>query len=121
MSRREKTGGKARAKAHSSRSGLQFKVGHVQRLLYKGIYTEHVGADALVYLAIVLEYLTAEILELAGNASRDNKKTRIIFCHLQLALGSGKKPHCYRPVTVALREIRRYQKSTKLLIHRLPF
>ena len=32
-----------------------------------------------------------------------------------------KKPHCYRPGTVALREIRRYQKSTELLICKLPF
>ena len=32
-----------------------------------------------------------------------------------------KKPHRYRPGTVALREIRRYQKSTELLIHKLPF
>ena len=33
----------------------------------------------------------------------------------------GKKPHRYRPGTVALREIRRYQKSTELLIRKLPF
>ena len=32
-----------------------------------------------------------------------------------------KKPHKYRPGTVALREIRRYQKSTELLIRKLPF
>nr|XP_020135728.1 uncharacterized protein LOC105858276 [Microcebus murinus] len=198
MSGRGKQGGKARAKAktRSSRAGLQFPVGRVHRLLRKGNYSERVGAGAPVYLAAVLEYLTAEILELAGNAARDNKKTRIIPRHLQLAIrndeelnkllgrvtiaqggvlpniqavllpkkteshhkakeamartkqtarkstggkaprkqlatkaarksapatGGVKKPHRYRPGTVALREIRRYQKSTELLIRKLPF
>ena len=37
------------------------------------------------------------------------------------ATGGVKKPHRYRPGTVALREIRRYQKSTDLLVRRLPF
>ncbi|XP_051852624.1 uncharacterized protein LOC127561415 [Antechinus flavipes] len=201
---RGERGGKARAKAktRSSRAGLQFPVGRVHRLLRKGNYSERVGAGAPVYLAAVLEYLTAEILELAGNAARDNKKTRIIPRHLQLAIrndeelnkllgkvtiaqggvlpniqavllpkkteshhkakgnccpssdmartkqtarkstggkaprkqlatkaarksapatGGVKKPHRYRPGTVALREIRRYQKSTELLIRKLPF
>ncbi len=64
---------KARAKARtrSSRAGLQFPVGRVHRLLRRGNYAERVGAGAPVYLAAVLEYLTAEILELAGNAARD--------------------------------------------------
>ena len=37
------------------------------------------------------------------------------------ATGGVKKPHRYRPDTVALHEIRRYQKSTELLIRQLPF
>ncbi|XP_059810864.1 histone H2A-beta, sperm-like [Hypanus sabinus] len=89
MSGHGKSGvGKARSKAksHSSRAGLQFPVGQVHRLLRKGNYAERVGAGAPVYLATVLEYLTAEILELVGNVARDNKKTRIIPQHLQLAV-----------------------------------
>ncbi|TPX33211.1 hypothetical protein SmJEL517_g03895 [Synchytrium microbalum] len=72
--------------SRSSRAGLQFPVGRIHRLLRKGNYSQRVGAGAPVYLAAVLEYLAAEILELAGNAARDNKKSRIIPRHLQLAV-----------------------------------
>ena len=41
--------------------------------------------------------------------------------HASAAAGGVKKPHRYRPGTVALREIRRYQKGTDLLIRKLPF
>jgi histone H2A len=77
---------KAAGKSRSSKAGLQFPVGRVHRLLRKGNYAQRVGAGAPVYLAAVLEYLAAEILELAGNAARDNKKSRIIPRHLQLAI-----------------------------------
>ncbi|XP_016071784.1 PREDICTED: histone H2A type 1-H-like [Miniopterus natalensis] len=88
MCEQSQQGGKSRAKAiaRSFRAQLQFPVGRVHRLLHNGNYAERVGAGAPVYLAAVLEYLTAEILELAGNAARDNKKTRIIPRHLQLAI-----------------------------------
>ena len=88
MSGRGKGGSavKAKSKTRSSRAGLQFPVGRVHRLLRKGNYGERIGAGAPVYMAAVMEYLAAEILELAGNAARDNKKSRIIPRHLQLAV-----------------------------------
>src|SRR5690242_21562960 len=73
-------------RSRSSKAGLAFPVGRVHRLLPKGNYVQRVGAGAPVCLAAVLEYLVSEILELAGNAARDNKKTRIIPRHLQLAI-----------------------------------
>nr|XP_033477396.1 histone H2A-beta, sperm-like [Epinephelus lanceolatus] len=81
----------SKAKTRSSRAGLQFPVGRVHRLLRKGNYAERVSASAPVYLAAVLEYLTAEILELAGNAARDNTKTCIIPRHRQLAVRNDKE------------------------------
>ncbi|CAN0414342.1 unnamed protein product [Pylaiella littoralis] len=70
----------------SAKAGLQFPVGRVGRFLKAGKYASRVGAGAPVYLAAVLEYLTAEVLELAGNAARDNKKARIVPRHIQLAV-----------------------------------
>src|ERR1700722_8120692 len=83
---RGKKAGGAKAVSRSSRAGLQFPVGRMSRFLRKGRYAARVGAGAPVYLAAVLEYLAAEILELAGNAARDNKRTRIIPRHVQLAV-----------------------------------
>jgi histone H2A len=81
-------GGKVRSKSmsRSQKAGLTFPVGRIHRYLRKGNYAERVGAGAPVYFAAILEYLTAEILELAGNAARDNKKLRILPRHLQLAI-----------------------------------
>ena len=95
-----------KSKSRSSRAGLQFPVGRIHRLLRKGNYAERVGAGAPVYLAAVLEYLSAEILELAGNAARDNKKTRIIPRHPQLAVRNDEESgtNC-SPVSPSHREV----------------
>ncbi|TGO68641.1 hypothetical protein BOTNAR_0022g00500 [Botryotinia narcissicola] len=73
-------GGKAgttkNAQSRSSKAGLAFPVGRVHRLLRKGNYAQRVGAGKSFIKAILL----------AGNAARDNKKTRIIPRHLQLAI-----------------------------------
>ena len=84
-------GGKGKASAtksvsRSARAGLQFPVGRVARHLRVGRHAQRVGAGAPVYLAAVLEYLAAEVLELAGNAARDNKRSRIVPRHIQLAV-----------------------------------
>ncbi|GAB4855574.1 hypothetical protein Ancab_024193 [Ancistrocladus abbreviatus] len=79
-------GDRKKSVSQSVRAGLQFPVGRVARFLKKGRFAQRTGTGAPVYLAAVLEYLAAEVLELAGNAARDNKKSRIIPRHLLLAI-----------------------------------
>ena len=55
-------------------------------MLKTGHYAERVGGAVAVYLASVLEYLVAEVVELAGNAAKENKKHRIIPRHILLAI-----------------------------------
>ncbi|GHJ85432.1 hypothetical protein NliqN6_1834 [Naganishia liquefaciens] len=56
-----------------------------------------------------------------GKAPRKQLATKAARKATQPTAGGVKKPHRYRPGTVALREIRKYQKSTELLIRKLPF
>ena len=81
---RGKTKGKSTSR--SAKAGLQFPVGRVARYMRNMKLADRLGGGAPVYMAAVLEYLAAEILELAGNAARDNKKSRIIPRHVQLAV-----------------------------------
>lgn len=190
---------KKKAEMREHRAGLIFSVSKCEKYLRgKGASSFRVGSGAPIYLAAVLEYLTAEILELGGNSARDNNKviikTRHIFLsitndeelsflakvlniefadsgvipciHSELISSEKKKhkkganaandeesvsessseekkkpkkvivvikgeskpnnsgirrPHRFRPGTVALREIRKYQKSTGLILQKLPF
>lgn len=63
--------------SRSTRAGLKLPVGRIHRILKNGNYSRRVGLGAAVFLTAVLEYLAAEILELAGNAATDNKRTRL--------------------------------------------
>ncbi|GMH95619.1 hypothetical protein TrVE_jg4304 [Triparma verrucosa] len=78
--------GSGKSVSGSAKAGLQFPVGRMRSYLKKGGYSKRVGMGAGVYVASVLEYLCAEVLELAGNAARDNKKTRISPRHITLAI-----------------------------------
>ena len=78
--------GEKKSTTASAKAGLQFPVGRIGRYLRQGKFATRMGAGAPVYIAAVLEYLCAEILELAGNAARDNKKTRIVPRHITLAI-----------------------------------
>ena len=70
----------------SSRIGLVFPVGRIGRHLKEGRYSSMFGKSSSVFMAAVLEYLTCEILELAGNAALESGKKTITPRHLQLAV-----------------------------------
>ena len=59
--------------SRSAKAGLIFPVGRVGSLLRRGQYARRVGASSAVYLAAVLEYLTAELLELTVKAASQQK------------------------------------------------
>ena len=89
----KKSAGKKVAKAaaksgRSGKAGLIFPVGRIGGLLRRGRYARRVSASSGVYLAAVLEYLTAELLELSAKAvaQQKNKSSRVTPRAITLAV-----------------------------------
>ena len=70
----------------SAKAGLTFPAGRIRKYLRNRDLANRLGKTGPVFLASVLEYLAVEVLELAGNACRDNKKKRITPRHITLAV-----------------------------------
>lgn len=93
---------KSNSTSKSERAGLSFPVGRISRYLRQGRYANRIGAGAAVYLAAVLEYLCAEVLELAGDSAKDHTKSRITPRHIQLAVRNDEElNHFLGGVTIA--------------------
>ena len=175
----EKEGKRSSPVRREAQAGLVFAVALCEKFIRSfGTSDLNVSKGASIELAAVLEYITSEILELAGNVARDFKKVIINIRYVYLGVykdpeltklvndlgieflgggvipnirteyipseeerkkqaarrrknakknpkpeteGGAKKHHKYRPGTKALMEIRKYQKTTDLLLRKLPF
>ena len=82
----------AKGLSKNSRAGLVFSVSRAQSLAETSKPPgRRIASGVAIYLAAVLEYLCAELLELGGNAARDHKKVRISVDHVKLAIDNDEE------------------------------
>uniref|UniRef100_A0A8D2JPP9 Histone H2A n=1 Tax=Sciurus vulgaris TaxID=55149 RepID=A0A8D2JPP9_SCIVU len=72
--------------SRSTRAELQFPVSRVDRFLRQAHYGQRLSSSTPVFLAGVLEYLTAKILDLAGQEAHSNRRMRITPEHVEKVL-----------------------------------
>jgi histone H2A len=84
--RRSGKGTKKDVVSHSKKCGTLYPVSRLNRYLKQGRYSDRVGKSAGAFMAAVLEYLTAEILELAGDLMHDQGKKIIMPRHINLGI-----------------------------------
>lgn len=70
----------------SAKAGLQVPAARVKNMMRTACHQKRISPGAAIFVAAVLEYMSAEILELAGNAARANKRTTISNRHIALAI-----------------------------------
>ena len=86
----------------SSRAGLVFPVGRIKRFLRDGRFSNRVSPGAPVFLAAVLEYMAAELLEYSGDVAKDNKRTSVTPRHIRSALDQDEEMNTLlRQVTIS--------------------
>ena len=84
--RKSTKNGKAPNRTRSSRCDLIFPVGRTITYMKRSRYAESIGVGGGIFMAAVLEYITSEILELAGEHCMQDKRKQITPRHVQLAV-----------------------------------
>jgi histone H2A len=84
-SKKEHTKGE-KSESRAMRAGLTFNVTRIERLMMRESNVERKSGLAAIHMAAAAEYITAEILDLAGNATRDNHRVRVTPRHIKLAI-----------------------------------
>ena len=84
--RRSGNGSKSKNVSANKKAGTIFPVGRLNTMIRRGRYSARVGASAGAFMAAVLEYVTAEVLELSGDLCHQAKNKIIQPRHLNLGL-----------------------------------